>query len=273
MVYHIFNYCIGGEWYRDGAIHSDEEFERVMDRFQWKLPVGIRVFHFGAPGPKWYPLTNHVILKRKVLSIAPMSLLDSKPSRKTVAHDKLSRREYPVLHQLGRFLLCQREDGWPYFCYVDGERISIRTNLEVMPLSFRDAKRYVAQYHRHCAAPHGHKFSIGLCEPNGTLVGVVISSIPKARVLNDGRTLEINRVCCDAAYHNAASKLYAAAIRAGRAMGYRRFVTYTLPQESGAGLRAVGFDFVGMTTAHVDGWNCPGRPPVGQKNRWMLEVE
>ena len=278
MVYHIFNYRIGEEWYRDSVTYSDQEFERIMDKFQWKLPVGIRVYHFGAPGSKWYPLVNPVVLKRQILSIEPLSLMETKPRRRTAVHDKLRQREYPVLYQLGRYLLYQREDGWPCFCYADGERISINTSLEVAPISFRDARAYVERYHRHCAAPQGHKFSIGIYEPFGALVGVVVTSIPKARALNDGRTLEVNRVCCDCAYHNAASKLYGAAIRAGRAMGYQCFVTYTLPSESGSSLRAVGFRLDGMTSVHADGWNSPSRPrdtdgkyPCCRKNRWILD--
>ena len=69
---------------------------------------------------------------------------------------------------------------------------------------------------------------------------MAIASIPKARALNDGRTLEINRVCCDPAYFNACSNLYAAAIRAGRDMGCTRFLTYTLPEEGDSSVRAVG---------------------------------
>lgn len=249
-----------------------------MDRFHWKLPAGIRVFHFGAPGPRQYSLTNPILLKRHILSIDPLALLSAVPSKRTSAHDKQRRCEYPVLCQLGRFLLCQREDGWLFFCYADGVHLSLDTQLDISPLTFREAKTFVSRYHRHCAAPQGHKFSIGLKAPDGTLIGVTIASIPKARALNDGYTLEINRVCCDPVYHNAASRLYGSAIRAGRAMGYRRFVTYTLPHESGASVRAVGFRLDGIVSARADGWNCIGRPrtvsgkyPVDQKNRWVLE--
>ena len=100
--------------------------------------------------------------------------------------------------------------------------------------------------HRHCAAPQGHKFSVGLTA-DGALIGVVIASTPKARALNDGRTLELNRICCDPVYRNAVSMVSGAAIRAARAMGYRRIVTYTLPQESGSSMLAVGFRQDGMT--------------------------
>lgn len=60
-------------------------------------------------------------------------------------------------------------------------------------------------------------------------------------------------------------------------MGYRRFVTYTLPQESGSSVRAVGFRPDGRTAARPKGWNCRSRPqvipekyPDGEKIRWLL---
>ena len=40
-----------------------------MDRLEWRLPTGMRVFHFGAPGPEYYPLDNPVVLHRPVHGI------------------------------------------------------------------------------------------------------------------------------------------------------------------------------------------------------------
>lgn len=106
--------------------------------------------------------------------------------------------------------------------------------MDITPVSIKEAMEFVRQNHRHCSAPQGHKFSIGLVAGDGARIGVAIASIPKARALNDGRTLELNRICCDPVYRHAASKLCAATIRVGKEMGYHRFVTYTLPQESGS---------------------------------------
>ena len=64
-------------------------------------------------------------------------------------------------------------------------------------------------------------------------MGVAIASIPKARCQMDGLTLEINRCCADPRYADVCSNLYARTIRIGREMGYTRFLTYTLPEESG----------------------------------------
>jgi hypothetical protein len=75
---------------------------------------------------------------------------------------------------------------------------------------------------------------------------------------------------------NANSKLYAAALRSAKAIGYRRAITYTLPTESGASLKAVGFTLDGETQSSPNGWNVPSRPrttpdkyPDGIKLRWV----
>ena len=113
------------------------------------------------------------------------------------------------------------------------------TALRVVPVTFRQACAYVAELHRHNKPPRGHKFSIGLSDGQ-RLVGVVMAGRPVARALDDGLTVEINRTCTDGTA-NANSMLYGAAWRAARAMGYRRGVTYTQADESGASLRAAGW--------------------------------
>jgi hypothetical protein len=70
--------------------------------------------------------------------------------------------------------------------------------------------------------------------------------------------------------------LYAAVWRAARAIGYRRMLTYTLPEESGASLRAIGMRQDGMTEGRP--WDRPKRPrsaryPVGPKVRWIVEAQ
>lgn len=280
MVYHIFQYCIDGVWYRDSQICSDTQFDAIMDRLEWRLPAGMRVFHFGAPGSKSYPLDNPIVLRRPVLSLDPTALSAGSPISRTILTDGYTHLRVPVIHQIGRFVICGSPDTWPCFRYVDGERYALTTELRIVPLSFRDAKEYIQRYHRHNAAPQGHKFSIGLIALNeDRYIGVAIASVPKARHLNDGHTLEINRVCCDPAYFNACSKLYGAAVRVGKAMGYTRFVTYTLPKESGSSVKAVGFHLDGVVPERKDGWHRnnqrrkpPCRVPAGPKLRWVLDT-
>ncbi len=106
--------------------------------------------------------------------------------------------------------------------------------LEIVPMTLREANAYVEQNHRHHGKTVGHKYSIGLS--NGEkIVGVAIVGRPVSRHLDDGWTLEVNRLCTDGT-KNACSMLYAAAWRAARAMGYKRLITYILESENGATL-------------------------------------
>lgn len=116
--------------------------------------------------------------------------------------------------------------------------------LELTPVSLKEANAFVAAHHRHHRPVVGHKFSIG-CSAGGALVGVAIVGRPVSRHLDDGWTLEVNRLCTDGT-KNACSILYAAAWRAARAMGYRKIITYTLASEDGASLRAAGWKCAGL---------------------------
>ena len=130
--------------------------------------------------------------------------------------------------------------------------------LEICPMTLREANAYVEQYHRHHGPVVGHKFSIGLSDGE-KIVGVAIVGRPVARHLNDGWTLEVNRLCTDGT-HNACSMLYAAAWRAARAMGYKRLVTYILDTENGASLRGAGWKCIGQAGGLR--WTGKRRPEV-----------
>ena len=84
--------------------------------------------------------------------------------------------------------------------------------LELMPISLAVANGFVAEHHRHHKPVRGHKFSLG-CMVDGRLVGVAIVGRPVSRYLDDGLTLEVNRLCTDGT-KNACSFLYGAAARA-----------------------------------------------------------
>ena len=147
---------------------------------------------------------------------------------------------------------------------------------ELRPIPLRSAQSFVDEHHRHNAAPQGHKFSIGLWSGK-RLVGVVMVGRPVARHNDNGLTAELTRCCVLENQPNACSMLYAAAWRAAKGMGYRRMITYTLPEESGASLRAAGFIPKADTRASPKGWDVPGRPrkteakyPRGRKIRWEI---
>ncbi|MEN7526993.1 XF1762 family protein [Cupriavidus sp. DL-D2] len=142
-------------------------------------------------------------------------------------------------------------------------------SLRIVPISFAEANEFVAANHRHHKPVTGTKFCVAVAD-TARVVGVAMVGRPVARALDDGWTLEVNRVCTDGT-RNACSKLYAAAWRAARALGYRKLITYTLPEEGGASLRAAGWRVVAETAG--GSWNCPSRPrvdmhPTQGKLRW-----
>lgn len=154
--------------------------------------------------------------------------------------------------------------------------------LEVAPITLRQARAFVAEFHRHHARlGAGANFAIALLrfipgsQAGAELVGVVIAGRPVARGNQDGRTLEVLRCCVKLGVPNGCSILYRAAVRAGTAMGYRRFVTYTLESEGGASLKAAGF--VPAATTRGGAWSCSTRPRArgeqeGPKVRWEVRA-
>ena len=110
--------------------------------------------------------------------------------------------------------------------------------MVITPITLREAAAFIAQHHRHNKPPRGWKFGVGLRAD--ALVGVATAGRPIARHFDDGLTLEVNRTCTDGT-RNANSMLYGAIWRAAKAMGYRRCITYTQADETGASLRAAGW--------------------------------
>lgn len=130
--------------------------------------------------------------------------------------------------------------------------------LELVPINLDEANAFVARLHRHHKPVPGAKFSIAVADGH-EVRGVAICGRPVARNNDNGWTLEVSRCCTDGA-RNACSMLYRAAWRAAKAMGYRRLITYTLPEEGGASLRGAGFNLVGERGG--GSWNCESRPRV-----------
>jgi len=146
--------------------------------------------------------------------------------------------------------------------------------LHVVPITQAEAKAFVKRHHRHHKPAAGSVFQIAVADDGGTVRGVAMVGRPVSRMLDDGWTLEVNRVATDGA-RNACSMLYGAAWRAGRALGYRRMVTYTLPEEGGASLRGAGWRLIGE--AGGGSWSCESRPrvdvhPTQAKFRWEREA-
>lgn len=130
--------------------------------------------------------------------------------------------------------------------------------LRVFPMRLREANACVLRWHRHHKPVPGQAFAVGVRDDDG-LHGVAIAGRPVSRMLDDGMTLEITRVATDGT-RNACSKLYGAVRKAARAMGYDVILTYTLPEEGGASLRAAGFRCEGEAGGPSKAWHSrPGR--------------
>jgi hypothetical protein len=142
----------------------------------------------------------------------------------------------------------------------------VGVTLELVPVTFADAAAFVGMHHRHNRPPIGHKFSLGVAL-DGTLVGVAIVGRPVARHFDDGRTLEVNRTATDGT-SNANSKLYGACWSAAKALGYRRLITYTQGDETGASLHGAGWRIVAQRPPRP-GWNAPSRPRGDHGEAWM----
>ena len=147
--------------------------------------------------------------------------------------------------------------------------------MRVTPLTLAAANEFVRDNHRHHKPVAGAKFAAGVSD-NGELQGVVIVGRPLSRMLDDGQTLEVTRVCTKGA-RNACSKLYGIARRVSRELGYSKLITYTLPKEGGASLRGSGWRPAMQTRAqswHRDSRPRPDYPEQLEvvKQRWEVDL-
>jgi hypothetical protein len=143
--------------------------------------------------------------------------------------------------------------------------------MEITPITFEEANAFVAKFHRHHKPMQGCKFCVAVSNED-KVVGVAIVGRPVARLLDNGWTLEVNRCCTDGT-KNACSMLYSSAWKAAKALGYKRLITYTLPEEGGASLKASNWTCLGLRGG--GNWNVKSRPRVdtdellrGQKLLW-----
>lgn len=117
----------------------------------------------------------------------------------------------------------------------------MRGEIKVVPLTLPVANAFISAHHRHHAAlPGGFAWWAVGAVADGRLVGVATAGRPTNRNNDDGQTVEVQRVATDGT-PNACSALYGACQRAARGIGAARIITYTLDSETGASLRAVGW--------------------------------
>jgi hypothetical protein len=121
---------------------------------------------------------------------------------------------------------------------------------------------WISDVHRHLPIVQGGLFAVAVYQ-GPQLVGVGLTGNP-ARVWQGTGRVIISRVAVLAGLDHVGSHaapvcsmIYGALTRASRALGYREVWTYTLPEESGASLRAAGFIDMGLTRAEE--WDRPSR--------------
>lgn len=121
-----------------------------------------------------------------------------------------------------------------------------RTRLRAVPLTRDQANAYITQYHRHHRRVSGHRFIVG-AQRGEELVGVMVAGRPRARMIDQYKHLEVNRLC-SAGAENVCSFLYARAARIAREAGFQSIFTAILDSESGVSLKAAGWHRAYMTS-------------------------
>lgn len=117
----------------------------------------------------------------------------------------------------------------------------------ICPISFHDARKFVQAHHSYLAAPRGCIFAIAAYDHHD-IVAVAIVGRPVNRTMDDGVTAEISRLCTHEAPPNTASFLIGRILRATRAIGFTRVITYVDEQLYAATWTASNFTKVATTT-------------------------
>lgn len=142
--------------------------------------------------------------------------------------------------------------------------------ITAIPLELAAANEFVSDLHRHHDPVYRDKFRVGALV-DGKLVGVVQVGRPVSRYLDNGENIEVVRLCTDGT-KNVCSFLYAKAARIAKEMGYKKIITYILESESGASLKAAGWEQ--ETVTNGGDWNRKSRPrnttaPTVPKKRYV----
>lgn len=145
---------------------------------------------------------------------------------------------------------------------------------ETVPVTFKEAKKFISQHHRHHIAPQGYKFAIAISD-GINIVGIAIAGRPVSRLRDNGSTIEVTRLCVKNGYKNVCSMLYSRVAVVAKTMGYKKIITYTLESENGKSLLAAGFKYYG--TNKGGSWNTKCRPradkaPTIPKKIWEMKL-
>jgi len=139
----------------------------------------------------------------------------------------------------------------------DGQvELQVRRWLAIRPIELWEANKFILEFHRHHDKVQGHKFSLG-CFENEKLVGVAVCGRPVSRKLDNGKTLEVTRLCTDGTA-NVVSKLLSACRKVAEAMGFAKIQTYILITETGISLKASGWYCEDDKCGGKKPWNSSG---------------
>lgn len=143
--------------------------------------------------------------------------------------------------------------------------------LKIVPLTLKQANELIEKLHRHHKKVVGHRFSIGVEHEIDGLVGAAVIGRPVAREIAQYSVAEVTRLVTNGT-QNACSKLYSAAARICREMGFEKIQTYILKSEPGTSLKASGWELEAETSG--GDWNHSWRKgrrtdqPMEPKQRW-----
>lgn len=158
--------------------------------------------------------------------------------------------------------------------------IEAEGHLVIIPIKFSEAKKFISRHHSHNDPPQGWKFGCSVANTAiNQIVGVTTVGRPVARHYDDGKTLEITRNCVrndlpKKYTKNASSKLYGAAWRATKNLGYEKLITYTIKEkEQAIPLKATGYEILEEKCGGGD-WSSKTRKrnyqgPKDPKTSWI----
>ena len=157
--------------------------------------------------------------------------------------------------------------------------------MKAVPISRQEANEFVDRLHRHHKPSNGDKYRVGVADDDGKLIGVAQVGRPLSRMLDDGKTVEVIRLCSDGS-QNVCSFLYSRCARIAKELGYTKIITYILESEDGASLKASGWT---LEAENIGGgsWSRPSRQrvveemnlfgeskkyPIEKKQRWSKDL-
>jgi hypothetical protein len=152
--------------------------------------------------------------------------------------------------------------------------------LYVVSCPKEKASEFITYHHRHHLPLDFGTYALAVCTPDGVVHGVAIigrttTQHMKLPGISNEWIMEVRRVATDGTI-NACSALYGAAWRLVKSLGYRALISYTLPEEGGSSLRALGWKRVDDVGGNPWGHRNQSKfdvHPVGKKTRWQVTAD